>query len=227
MHHDDRLVWDTGHQGYVHKLLTVLAPSSYEEVGVMLGWALRSSAGPVALRWPKTEAPSAGVTGQALEARLVAVGSDVCLIGVGKMLAACEEAAALLRAQQLSATVWDPRCVTPLDPAMLDDAASHPLVLVAEDGVGEGGVGALVSSALMAVGEARPGCSAPGCRSRIWPTAGRPTSSLISTSTARGSLTGCSATSGESAGHRVSSLTYPRLRTDMGAGRHRPLHTVR
>jgi 1-deoxy-D-xylulose-5-phosphate synthase len=40
--------------------------------------------------------------------------------------------------------------VTPLDRAMLADAARHPLVLVAEDGVAEGGVGALVAAALVA-----------------------------------------------------------------------------
>jgi 1-deoxy-D-xylulose-5-phosphate synthase len=137
--------------------MTVLAPSSYEEVAVMLGWAVRSSTGPVAIRWPKTEAPSGGVTGQGLDARLVAVGDDVCLIGVGKMLAACEHAAALLAAGGVSATVWDPRCVTPFDPALLADAARHRLVLVAEDGVAEGGVGSLVASALLGlVGDRSP-----------------------------------------------------------------------
>jgi 1-deoxy-D-xylulose-5-phosphate synthase len=137
--------------------MTVLAPSSYEEVGVMLGWALRSGSGPVAIRWPKTEAPSAPVTGQGLAARLVRVGTDVCLIGVGKLLGACEEAATLLAANGVSATVWDPRSVSPLDPALLDHASNHALVLVAEDGVAEGGVGAMVASALLgAAGDRSP-----------------------------------------------------------------------
>jgi 1-deoxy-D-xylulose-5-phosphate synthase len=132
--------------------MTVLAPSSYEEVGVMLRWALASRTGPVAIRWPKTEAPTAAVTGDGLAGRLVRVGTDVCLIGVGKMLGPCEEAAGLLGADGVSATVWDPRSLTPLDPAMLDHALSHRLVLVAEDGVAEGGVGSMVASALLAAG---------------------------------------------------------------------------
>ena len=36
--------------------MTVFAPSSYEEVAVMLEEALRTTSGPVALRWPKTTA---------------------------------------------------------------------------------------------------------------------------------------------------------------------------
>jgi 1-deoxy-D-xylulose-5-phosphate synthase len=129
--------------------MTVLAPSCFEEVATMLGWALRSAQGPVAIRWPKTEAPSGGPTGDGLGGRLVRSGTDVCLIGVGKLLASCSEAADVLAGAGVSATVWDPRSVTPLDPAMLADASAHPLVLVAEDGVAEGGVGALVASALV------------------------------------------------------------------------------
>ncbi len=136
--------------------MTVLAPSSYEEVGVMLRWAVGSAGGPVAIRWPKTEAPSSGHTGEGRSARRTAAGGDVCLIGVGKMLAACEEAAEILAAEGCAASVWDPRSVSPLDPVMVQDAGRHPLVVVAEDGVVEGGVGSLVASALAARGGRPP-----------------------------------------------------------------------
>jgi 1-deoxy-D-xylulose-5-phosphate synthase len=43
--------------------------------------------------------------------------------------------------------VWDVR-VVPLDPNMLDDAAEHPIVITAEDGVRDGGVGSLIADAL-------------------------------------------------------------------------------
>ncbi len=72
----------------------------------------------------------------------------MCLIGVGKLLAACEEAAERLAVAGVSASVWDARAVAPLDPAMLTDAARHRVVLVAEDGVAEGGAASLVRSAL-------------------------------------------------------------------------------
>ncbi len=128
--------------------MTVLAPSSYEEVGVMLHDALDITDGPVAIRWPKTEARAAGVVGSGLRARLVRSGTDVCLVGVGKLVAACEEAAEHLEAVGLSPTVWDARVVAPVDPAMVEDLFRHRLVLVAEDGVREGGFGTQIGSAL-------------------------------------------------------------------------------
>jgi len=72
----------------------------------------------------------------------------VCLLGVGKLVSACEDAARILAGQGIDATVWDVRVVSPLDPAMVDDALAHRLVVSIEDGVVDGGVGSLVESAL-------------------------------------------------------------------------------
>ncbi|MGH8987293.1 MAG: 1-deoxy-D-xylulose-5-phosphate synthase [Acidimicrobiales bacterium] len=129
--------------------MTVLAPSSYEEIPVMLHDALEHDQGPVAIRWPKTPARRCAETGAGFRARLVARGDgSVCLLGVGKLLEACEQAARVLAAEGISATVWDVRVACPLDPEMLADAASHEVVVTAEDGIVEGGVGAAVASAL-------------------------------------------------------------------------------
>ena len=130
--------------------MTVLAPSSYQELGVMLHDALEVTEGPVAIRWSKTAAPSVGPdqVGHGLRARKARTGADVCLLGVGKMLANCEDAAARLAEDGIEATVWDPRAVKPLDQTMLDDAAGHPLVVTVEDGLREGGFGSAVADAL-------------------------------------------------------------------------------
>ncbi len=129
--------------------MTVFAPSSYEEVGVMLAEALAIDSGPVALRWPKTPArhvaPSEVGSGRA--ARKVRDGRDVAILAVGKMVEAAEEAATLLEARGVHATVWDVR-VVPLDHRLLADARRHDLVVTAEDGIAEGGVGAAIVSAL-------------------------------------------------------------------------------
>jgi 1-deoxy-D-xylulose-5-phosphate synthase len=135
--------------------MTVLCPSSYEEVAVMLRQALEITTGPVAIRWPKTEAPT-GDTGSGIRARRVRAGADVCLLGVGKLLAACEEAAALLDTGGVSASVFDVRCAAPLDPVMIDEARRHRLVVVAEDGVVEGGVGSLVAATVARLGSPAP-----------------------------------------------------------------------
>ena len=131
--------------------MTIFAPSSYQELGVMLHDALElCTTGPSAIRWPKTAAPSVGPdeVGSGLHARLVRRGTDVCLIGVGKMLAAATEAAETLEAEGLSVTVWDPRVVKPFDEALVEDALAHPVVVTIEDGLADGGVGSALADEL-------------------------------------------------------------------------------
>jgi 1-deoxy-D-xylulose-5-phosphate synthase len=130
--------------------MTIFAPSSYQELQQMLEDALDLCDGPAAIRWPKTTAPHVGwdEIGSGFAGRQVREGADVCLLGAGKMLAAATGAAELLHAEGIAATVWDPRLIRPLDPAMLADAARHPLVVTIEDGFREGGFGTAVRSAL-------------------------------------------------------------------------------
>ncbi len=137
--------------------MTIFAPSSYQELGVMLHDALDLCAGPAAIRWPKTAAPSVGPdeVGSGLDARLVRRGTDVCIIGAGKMLAAATEAAEALEAEGVSVTVWDPRVVKPFDDAMVDDALEHPVVVTVEDGLADGGVGSAFADELAPPGPRR------------------------------------------------------------------------
>ena len=71
------------------------------------------------------------------------------------MVEAAEEAAELLEARDVHATVWDVRTI-PADPKMLADARRHALVVTAEDGIAEGGVGALLAAALGALEAGTP-----------------------------------------------------------------------
>ena len=63
--------------------------------------------------------------GERLAARKLRTGPAACLIGVGKLVAACEQAADLLAAHGVEVTVWDARLVAPLDAAMIEDALAH------------------------------------------------------------------------------------------------------
>jgi 1-deoxy-D-xylulose-5-phosphate synthase len=130
--------------------MTIFCPSSYQELQQMLTDAYAITDGPVSIRWPKTAAPSVGddQVGSGLNARKVRSGQRVCLIGVGKMLDAATKAAELLEADGIDATVWDPRVVKPLDPALLIDAAAHELVVTVEDGLREGGIGSNIAQEL-------------------------------------------------------------------------------
>jgi 1-deoxy-D-xylulose-5-phosphate synthase len=113
--------------------------------------------GPVALRWPKTPARQVPLdqVGSGLKARKVRTGTDACILAVGKMLEACEEAADILEADGVSCGLWDVRVVNPLDTEMLMDAATYPLVVTAEDGVRVGGAGSHITDSLAGLHEGR------------------------------------------------------------------------
>ena len=132
--------------------MTVFAPSSAPEVEAMLATALTLE-GPSVIRFPKTPAPvvSPGSEGHGLEARRVREGDgSVCIIAVGKMLGAAEAAAERLIQEGIDVTVWDPRVVSHPDPAMLEDAGRHALVITVEDGIRQGGAGMFLVDALRA-----------------------------------------------------------------------------
>ncbi|HEX4125951.1 MAG TPA: 1-deoxy-D-xylulose-5-phosphate synthase [Acidimicrobiales bacterium] len=130
--------------------MTVFAPSSAEEVEPMLRAALELP-GPSTIRVPKTAPRHVDLddVGSGLQARPLRMGDgSVCLIGVGKTVGACLQAADELAAEGIDATVWDARVISPPDVAMLDDASRHGLVVTAEDGVRHGGAGAFLLDAM-------------------------------------------------------------------------------
>jgi 1-deoxy-D-xylulose-5-phosphate synthase len=135
--------------------MTVLAPSSVQELQVMVHDALElCTDGPVAIRYPKGAARQVGDddVGQGLRARRIRQGDGdhVCILAVGKMVGPALKAADILSTSGISATVWDVRVVRPLDAAMLDDAARHRLVVTVEDGIAQGGAGSAMAGEIMA-----------------------------------------------------------------------------
>ena len=141
--------------------MTLFAPSSYQELGVMLHDALDLCTGPATIRWSKTAAPSVSpMTRSAPGSRPArcARAATSASWPSARWSRAAADAAEALAADGIEATVWDVR-VVPLDPKMLADAAEHPVVLTAEDGVREGGVGSMIADALPSRG-APPGAGA-------------------------------------------------------------------
>ena len=130
--------------------MTVFAPSSAQEVGVMLDEALTCPAPrPSGSRRPRPARRATAPWARGSQARLVHRGDGtVCLLAVGKMVEAAEEAAGKLAADGVDATVWDVRVVSPPDPAMLADAAAHGLVVTVEDGIRVGGAGTFLVDAM-------------------------------------------------------------------------------
>lgn len=114
--------------------------------------------GPAIVRYPKGAARQvpADAVGKGLTARRVREGDgDVCILAVGKLVAAAEDAADELAERGVSATVWDVRVVRPLDPVMIADAARHRLVVTVEDGIRVGGAGAYMADAIASLDEGR------------------------------------------------------------------------
>ncbi len=144
-------------QGLAIPGMTVFAPSSAQEVPVMLESALDLD-GPAMIRFPKTPARQVrpDQVGSGMSARRVRAGDgEVCILAVGKMLEPAEQAADELGREGIEATVWDVRVVKPADQAMIADASRHQLVVTIEDGIRVGGAGSCLADKLAEVEESR------------------------------------------------------------------------
>ncbi|MFT6804341.1 MAG: 1-deoxy-D-xylulose-5-phosphate synthase [Nitriliruptoraceae bacterium] len=124
--------------------MTVFAPSTEQELVEQLRSAVEAP-GPASIRFPKGAAVQGHVTGRGLSAMRHRIGADLLIVAVGDRLGPAMEAAELLAADGVQATVWDPRVIRPADAVMLDEMASHPLVVTIENGYASGGAGAYIA----------------------------------------------------------------------------------
>jgi len=131
--------------------MRVLAPSSTQELQQMLSDAISlADTGPVAIRYPKGLARNVDENdiGSGLQARKLVNGAtkSVCILAIGKMVGAALDAAETLKANNVDVTVWDVRSCAPLDPAMIADATQYDVVITAEDGIRDGGIGMTIEN---------------------------------------------------------------------------------
>jgi 1-deoxy-D-xylulose-5-phosphate synthase len=155
--------------------MRVLAPSSAQDLQQMLHDAISlADTGPVVIRYPKGNARqvSENDVGTGLNARRMSTdaGKGLCILAVGKMVAAAESVVATLARENVSATLWDVRSCVPADDAMIRDAAQHRRVITIEDGVRDGGIGFLLADAITAVkADAPPNIRVLGLPTRFIP----------------------------------------------------------
>ena len=133
--------------------MRVLAPSSTQDLQQMLSDAISlADTGPVAIRYPKGLARNVDENdiGSGLQARKLVDGATkrVCILAIGKMVGAALEAVETLNASNIDVTVWDVRSCAPLDPAMIADATQHDVVITAEDGIRDGGIGMTIENTI-------------------------------------------------------------------------------
>jgi 1-deoxy-D-xylulose-5-phosphate synthase len=137
--------------------MVVMAPKDENELQHMLRTALDHD-GPVALRYPRGEG-----TGVALDpepvalpvgrAEVVREGGDVAILSIGTMLPRALEAARLLEAKGVSATVVNARFVKPLDAALIIELAERiGRIVTVEEHAAAAGFGSAVLECLAAAG---------------------------------------------------------------------------
>ena len=129
--------------------MVVMAPADEAELKHMTATAAAFDDGPSALRYPRgegvgVELPAIGEVLEIGRGRILKQGAAVALVSIGTRLAASLEAAEMLAARGLSATVADARFLKPLDEEMIANlAANHEVLITVEEG-SQGGFGAAV-----------------------------------------------------------------------------------
>lgn len=129
--------------------MVYLAPTCREEYMAMLEWGIRQTEHPVAIRVPANGVIRRDIEpekdyGKILNRYEVSHrGEKVAILGLGSFYQLGEAVAARLKEEKgVDATLVNPRYITGVDEALLDDLKQdHTLVITLEDGVLDGGFG--------------------------------------------------------------------------------------
>ena len=139
--------------------LRLAAPRDATRLVELLNEAVEVDDAPTVVRFPKGPPPEdIEAVGRAGGADvLVRRGTkDVLVVAVGAMATTAVEVADRLVAQGIGVTVVDPRWVKPVDPAIVELAREHRLVVSIEDNGETGGCGAVLLQTLNAAGVHTP-----------------------------------------------------------------------
>jgi 1-deoxy-D-xylulose-5-phosphate synthase len=139
--------------------LRIAAPRDATRLRELLNEAVAVDDAPTIVRFPKGPPPddieAVGKAGGADV--LVRTGTrDVLIVAAGAMAATAVDVAGRLEAQGIGVTVVDPRWVKPVDPALVELARNHRLVVSVEDNGRVGGCGAVLLQTLNDAGVTTP-----------------------------------------------------------------------
>lgn len=153
-------MWDLVLLGMIPGL-RIAAPRDATRLRELLHKAVGHDGGPTVVRYPKASAgPDIAATrrlgGPDGVDVLSHTGDQALLVAVGPLAGPCVAAAAQLRHHGVGVTVVDPRWVTPVSPVLVELAATHHLVVTAEDGLRTGGVGTAIATACADAGLTTP-----------------------------------------------------------------------
>jgi len=139
--------------------MVVATPKDAEELGRLVATATVHQ-GPFAIRYPRGPVVERVIDIRPLPSLAWEMiregGSDVLICAAGKMVAVAANAAGLLAASGLSASVVNARFIKPTDRRLSTWARAHRAVVTVEDNTGRGGLGASVLEFLAEQGVVRP-----------------------------------------------------------------------
>jgi 1-deoxy-D-xylulose-5-phosphate synthase len=139
--------------------LRLAAPRDATRVRELLNEAVDVEDAPTVIRFPKGAPPEdipAVDTVDGVDVLVRNGARDVLVVAVGAMATTAVDVADRLVAQGIGATVVDPRWVKPVNPALIDLARQHRLVVSIEDNGETGGCGAVLLQTLNAAGVHTP-----------------------------------------------------------------------
>ncbi len=124
--------------------LALCAPRDGEDLKLLLKHALTLKK-PVAIRYPKSPAPTIGpIENRNIEgADILIKGDDAYLLAIGPLVKSCLETAQLLAIDGFSIGVIDARWIKPLDTSLLRNV-STPFLFTIEENTLEGGFGSAI-----------------------------------------------------------------------------------
>ena len=139
--------------------LRLAAPRDATRFRELLREAVVVTDAPTVLRVPKGAVPAdipAVSSVEGVDILVRAGAKDVLIVGIGALAGACVDAAERLQAQGIGVTVVDPRWVKPVNPALVELARDHTVVVSVEDNGRVGGCGSALAQTLCDAGIDRP-----------------------------------------------------------------------
>ncbi|GAA1912111.1 1-deoxy-D-xylulose-5-phosphate synthase [Microbacterium aoyamense] len=148
-------IWDLAMLQIVPHI-RIAVPRDAERLREELREAVAVSDAPTVIRFPKgsvsADLPAVERLADGVDVLVRSEAEDVLIVGIGPMAHIAVDVAGRLRAQGIGATVVDPRWAIPVQPSIVELAASHRLVITIEDGIRVGGVGTRVRQVLREAG---------------------------------------------------------------------------
>ncbi len=128
--------------------MTILSPSTLDQLENMLDYAINIHQGPIAIRYPRGSVQAEGIGGDFIpgKAEILRQGTDVTIIATGRMVKRAQEVCAIINK---SAEMIALPTIKPLDEtAIITSAKKTGNVITIEDNVKIGGMGSMIATLL-------------------------------------------------------------------------------